>query len=170
MFSHLFMATMKLNLLQLLFEKGTSKPRALSSSLMKYSFVMSRKGLCSKGWTESYLGNSLQLSKLKNWKNSKERIFSQHYHLIFIWINFYLLQEFVSEFCSSETEKEVLIAMFDSTPLPPLSKLSAPGDWQDWMLHPCWQACMIYYARNRDIILPSRILLCTRLLCCLILP
>jgi hypothetical protein len=47
------------------------------------------------------------------------------YHLIFIRINFYLLQEFDSEFCSSETEREVLIAMFDSTPLPPLPELSA---------------------------------------------
>lgn len=55
-----------------------TKPRALSSSLMKYSFPINRKVLHFKRLNRMLLENSFQLVQLKNWKNSRERIFTWH--------------------------------------------------------------------------------------------
>lgn len=50
----------------------------MSSSLMEYNFPINRKVLHFKRLSRMLLENLFQLVKLKNWNNSKERIFSGH--------------------------------------------------------------------------------------------
>lgn len=118
-FWNLFMV----NIHQMLFFflKRISKPRAPSSSLMKYNFPINRKVLHFKRLNRMLLENSFQLVKLKNWNKSKERIFSWHLSFDFHLDKFPFAPRtcLVSEFCSSETKKEVLIGMFDCAVLPP---------------------------------------------------
>lgn len=59
-------------------KQGITKWRVLSSSLKKYSFSLSSKDFHLKSLQRTLLENSFQLVKLKNWKNSKERIISGH--------------------------------------------------------------------------------------------
>lgn len=78
-FWNLFMVNIHQMPLSLSLSLRITKPRALlSSSLMKYSFPINRKVLHFKRLNRMLLENSFQLVKLKNWKNSKERIFSWH--------------------------------------------------------------------------------------------
>lgn len=112
-------------------KKRIAKPRALSWSLMKYSFPINRKVLHFKRLNRMLLENSFQLVKLKNWKNSKERIFSWHLSFDFHLDKFLFAPKLVSEFCSSESEKEVLITVSDSAVLPPLPPWSAWLWWQE---------------------------------------
>lgn len=101
------------------FFKRISKPRALSSSLMKYNFPINRKVLHFKRLNRMLLENSFQLVKLKNWNKSKERIFSWHLSFDSHLDKFPFAPRtcLVSEFCSSETKKEVLIGMYCTSSL-----------------------------------------------------
>ena len=111
--------------------ESLSQEHSLSSSLMKYSFPINRKVLHFERLNRMLLENSFQLVKLKNWKNSKERIFSWHLSFDFHLDKFPFAPKLVSEFCSSETGKEVLITTFDWAVLPPLPEVSAWLQWQE---------------------------------------
>ena len=116
------------------FLKRIAKPRALSSSFMKYSFPINRKVLHFKSLNRMLLENSFQLVKLKNWKNSKERIFSWHLSFDFHLDKF----PFAPRTCLRilffwDKKKEVLIGMFDCAVLPPLPKLCTRLYWQEEM-------------------------------------
>lgn len=153
------------------FFKRISKPRALSSSLMKYNFPINRKVLHFKRLNRMLLENSFQLVKLKNWNKSKERIFSWHLSFDSHLDKFPFAPRtcLVSEFCSSETKKEVLIGMFDCTVLPPLPGLSTRLHWQLEMASYLVTHLQWLIIQDVDIILVSFIILCTSWLCCLIL-
>lgn len=134
------------------------------------AFQLTGKSFISKGWTECYLKIHSSWLTWRTERIPKKEYSLGIYHLIFIWINFSLLQELVSEFCSSETEKEVLIAMFDCAILPPLPKLSTWLYWQGRGGLILADTCaVIDYTRNVDILLISFIILYTSCLCCLIL-
>lgn len=149
--------------------KRITKPRALSSSLMKYSFPINRKVLHFKRLNRMLLENSFQLVKLKNWKNSKERISFWHssfdFHLdkfpfaprtclriLFFWdrkrsVDSYVWLCYTSSLtqivCSIELTGEDGLVLAD-------------------------RLAMIDYTRNVDILLVSFIILYISCLCCLI--
>jgi hypothetical protein len=127
-------------LLSLIFKRESLSQEHCLHLRWNIAFQLAEKFFISNSWTECYLKIH---SSWVNW--STERIPKKEYslgiyHLILIGINFCLLQEFVLEFCSSETEKEVLIAMFDSAILLPYPNcLTGWIDRRRWP-HSCWHA------------------------------
>lgn len=115
------------------------------------------------------LENSFQLVKLKNWKNSKERIFSWHlsfdFHLdkfpfaprtclrILFWGKKRSVDRHVCLCCTSSLTQIVYLVVLTG------------GDG----LILADTFAVIDYTRNVGIILASFIILCTSWLCCLIL-
>lgn len=122
--------------------KRLAKPKALSSSLMKYSFPINRKVLHFKRLNRMLLENSFQLVNLKNWKNSKERIFSWHlsfdFHLdkflfaprtclriLFFWDRKRSVDSHVWRCCTSSLTQIVYLVVLTR---------------KEWS-HTCWHMC-----------------------------
>lgn len=137
---------------------------------MKYSFPINRKVLHFKRLSKTLLENSFQLVKLRNWKNSKERIFSWHlsfdFHLdkypfvprtclriLFFWNSKRSVDSHVWLCCTSSLTHIVYLVVLTEGDGLILADTFAVMD----------------YTRNIDIILISFIILCTSWSWCLVL-
>lgn len=151
-------------------KKRITKPRALSSSLMKYSFPINRKALHFKRLNRMLLENSFQLVKLKNWKNSKERIFSWHLSFDFHLDKFPFAPRTCLRILSFWDRKRSVDSHVWLCCTPSLTQivfsvvLTGGGG-----LILADTFAVIDYTRNVDIILVSFIILYSSCLCCLIL-
>lgn len=137
---------------------------------MKYSFPINRKVLHFKSLNKMLLENSFQLVKSKNWKNSKERIFSWHlsfdFHLDkFLFVPRTCLR--ILFFWDRKRSVDSHVWLRSTSSLTQIVYLVVLTEGDGLTLADTF--AVIDYPRNVDIILISFIILCTSWFWCWIL-